>query len=114
MNDRNFIISILFIFGALFLRYLSSGNPGYLIVCLGIIGAVIITSNLFNFNRTIYYIALLCIIVLQSLILINSYLLQKTYLHNNEQYITFACGVIAYCVIILSVLKPNFRLQLKI
>jgi len=107
MDKRYFIISELCFFGALFLRYLSSGNPGYLLFCLGIIGVLISTSELFNFNRIIYYTALICIIVLQSVILINTYLLQTIYLQNNEQYIVGAFGVLAYVVIIALLLNPN-------
>ncbi len=107
MDYKYFVISELCVFGALFLRYLSTGNPGYLIFCLGNIGVLISTSELFNFNSIIYYIALLCITVLQSVILINTYLLQTIYLHNNEQYIVGAFGVIAYIVIIALLFKPN-------
>jgi len=107
MADRNFIIGELLIFCALFLRYLSSGNPGYLVFCLGIIGALISTSNLINFNRISYYLILLSVIVIQSIILINTYLLQMTYLQNNEQYIVLTFGVFAYLFMIILLFKPN-------
>ena len=107
MADRNFIVGELFIFCALFLRYLSSDNPGYLVFCLGIIGALISTSNLINFNRISYYLILLSVIVIQSIILINTYLFQMTYLQSNEQYIVLTFGVFAYLFMIILLFKPN-------
>ncbi len=107
MANRNFIITQLFIFGALFLRYLSSSNPGYLVFLLCIIGALISTSELINFNRMLYYVALLGILLFQSMIMINTYLFNTAYLQNTEQYLVFAFGVFAYIVIIALLLKPD-------
>jgi len=57
MNYRNFFIIMLLILVGIFFGYLSSGNPGLLVICLGIIVWVLSsTFELINFNRTIYYV----------------------------------------------------------
>lgn len=91
---------------AAFLNYLSSENPGLLVFCLGIIG-ILISTFLFNFNRIIYYTTLLCIVIVQSIILINTYLIETAYLQSNVEYIVCVAGVTSYIMIIVLLLKPN-------
>ena len=104
MNNKNLISYSLVGF---FFNYSSTGNPGLLVVCLGIIGALISITNLINYNRISYYIIIISVIVIQSIILINTYLLQMTYLQNNEQYIVLTFGVFAYLFMIILLFKPN-------
>lgn len=107
MNNKNLLIIYLLLLVGFFINYLSTGNPGLLVVCLGIIGALISTSNLLNYNRISYYLILLSVIVIQSIILINTYLFQMTYLQNNKQYIFCAFGVFTYLFTIALLFKPN-------
>jgi hypothetical protein len=110
MVDRSLVIAELCTVFALFLWYVSSNNLGYLVICLGVIGVLIYTFKLFNFNRVIYYVALLCVLVVQTILLINTYLIQMTYLQNNEQYVVCAVGFLAYIVVVL-LFKPNIFLK---
>ncbi|OEC84534.1 hypothetical protein A9507_01880 [Methanobacterium sp. A39] len=107
MNKRNFFIIMLMILVGVFFNYLSSGNPGLLVLCLGIIGVLISTSKLINYNRIVYYVIFLSIIVVQSIILIDNYLYKLTYLQNSREYAFFAFGVLAYVVVISLLFKPN-------
>lgn len=117
MTDRNFLISQSMLLFASFLDYQSSGNPGHLVFILGIIGVLISTSELINFNQTIYHLTFLAIIVVQTILLVNAYLFKMTYLTNNHQYAVCAVGVMAYIVIIALLFKPDIfkgNFQLKI
>jgi len=108
MTDKTSVIIQSTALVGIFFGYLSSGNPGFLVICLGIIGWILsYTIELINFNRTIYYVTLLGILLFQSIILINSYLFQMIYLQNNYQYGVLALGVMSYAVIIALLLKPN-------
>lgn len=114
MTDRNSVIIQLTALVGVFCGYLSSGNPGWLIFCLGIIGWLISTFDLINFNRVIYYATLLCVFIFQSVILISTYLFQMTYLQSNYQYGVFAFVFISYIGTIALLLKPYIKDRLKI
>lgn len=107
MNNRNFIILQLLLLSTFISNYISSGNPGFLIVCLGIVGLLIATFEIINFNRILYYVSLLCILIFQSILLINAYLFKMTYLQDGKQYMACALAVIACIIIIAMILKPN-------
>ncbi|MCC7551639.1 MAG: hypothetical protein KO316_09185 [Methanobacterium sp.] len=108
-HDKYAAISVLGTFSVLFLKYLSSGNPGYFVFCLGMIGLLISIFKLYNSNRVVYYVALLCVLVVQTILLINMYLVQMIYLQNNEQYLVCAFGVFAYIVVVVLLFKPNVK-----
>jgi hypothetical protein len=107
MRDKSSIYFTLILLTVLFLDYLSSGNPGFLVTCLGGVAWLVFVWDLFDFSRIGYYAALLCAVILQSIILINTYLFQTTYLQNNSQYATFICGVGLYLINIALILKPS-------
>ncbi|MGC9517429.1 MAG: hypothetical protein ACP5C3_07020 [Methanomicrobiales archaeon] len=107
MVNRDFIITGLFLLGAFFCSYMSSGNPGYLIFSMSIIGALLSNFELINFNLIVYYVAMLCIFIFQNILMINTYLYKMTYLQNTEQYVVFAFGVFAYIIVIALFFKPT-------
>lgn len=107
MRDELSIFGTLVILIVLFLDYLSSGNPGFLVTCLGGVGWLVFVWDLFDFSRIGYYAALLCAVILQIIILINTYFFQTTYLQNYSQYATFICGVGVCFINIALILKPN-------
>ncbi|OPY23711.1 MAG: hypothetical protein A4E27_01423 [Methanobacterium sp. PtaU1.Bin242] len=113
MNDRNFFIILLLTLVGVFFNYLSSGNPGLLVFCLGIIGVLISRSKLINYNRNVYYVILLFIIIVQGIILIDNYLYKLTYLQNIREYVFFAFGILACILVITLLFKPNIFKEIE-
>lgn len=107
MKDKSSIFFTLLLLTVLFLNYSSSGNPGFLVTCLGGVGWLVCVWDLFDFSRIGYYAALLCAVLLQIIILINTYLFQTTYLQNYSQYATFIIGVGMCLFNIALILKPS-------
>lgn len=95
---------------AVFFTYLGSGNPGVLVVFLTVAATFLVyTLNIFNFNHILYYTSLLCVVVIQIIILINSYLFKIGYLQNNSQYLIFILALISPIIILILLLKPKKR-----
>jgi hypothetical protein len=107
MANKNSIIIMSLLAVSFLSYYISSGNPGQLIVFLGIVGVLIYCSKLIDYNRLIYNIIIVFIIIIQSLILINNYLYKTTYLQNINEYIFLAFGVYAIIFLIVLIIKPN-------
>jgi hypothetical protein len=107
MNNRNLLIGTSLLIFGVFFNYLSLGNPGLLVIILGMIGLFVSTANLINYNRISYYVICLSIIIIQSIILINTYGYNMTYLQNSKEYIICASGIFAYFFVLLLIFKPN-------
>jgi len=106
MNKTNFIIAMSLAGVALFYNYLSLGNPSLLIPYLSIVGILISITKLTNY-KYIFYPILLSLIIIQSVILINTYLFTMIYLQNIKEYGLCAFGVFTYIMLILVLFKPN-------
>lgn len=106
MSDKGFYITQLLVILASFFYYLGSGNSGSLVFALGVT-CVLVSTVLINSNRKIYYAFLLSVVIIQSIILINTYLFKLTYLHDIKQYLIFVAGVTFYIIPIALILKPD-------
>jgi|GEM_PF-2942924 len=106
MDKTGFIISISMAGVALFCNYLSSGNPILLVPCLSIVGILISITKLTNY-KYIFYPILLSLIIIQSVIMIETYLFTIVYLQNIKEYGLCAFGVFTYIMLILVLFEPN-------
>jgi hypothetical protein len=104
MADSTIIMSLAGV--ALFCNYLSLGNPSLLVPCLSIVGILISRTKLINY-KYIFYPILLSIILIQSVILIKTYLFTTVYLQNIKEYGLCTFGVFTYIMLILVFFKPN-------
>lgn len=113
MKNRDFFIIFLGLLFVGFSNYSSSGNPGLLVYSLTIIGVLISVTKLFNYNRIIYYVIFLSLIIVQSIILLDGYLYNLTYLQNTKEYAILGGAVMSYLFVIILLFKPNiFRSDL--
>lgn len=104
ITDSTIIMSLAGV--ALFCNYLSSGNPSLLVPCLSIVGILISRTKLINY-KYIFYPILLSLVIVQSVILIKTYLFTIVYLQNIKEYGLCAFGVFTYIMLILVLFKPN-------
>ncbi|MBV1755593.1 MAG: hypothetical protein KMY52_08525, partial [Methanobacterium sp.] len=88
-------------------------KPVLVFYSLGMIGVLISGTKLFNYNRIIYYVIFLSLIIVQSIILLDGYLFNLTYLQNTKEYAILGGAVTSYLFVIILLFKPNiFRSDL--